>query len=1094
MKTFRKYTEMPANNQCAQNFDLGCELHMNPTNQQSHVNIMNLNLSNSEVKSSSHAICSVSPLFDTSVNQILTLDADCYKNTAAYPGIPSCPETPLVSEAQGLFNTLHRVGYTHPRIRTNCHSQAGTNRSHTSDKLLTSSSTTGRLQNKSLPFLQTVPHFIYISNPNNQLTNHSKDTCLPKNLSTDEPIEHVKVINQKCEHILENSHIVCQNLCAHSPSSPMCECNKRRQEDCDISDILFNGRHSTTYYPNSQYQCPAHSQLHTAQEYSLKEYLPEQGVKLKCDSLASSSANYESGERLASGFSNSVKYMKCCHRLTMTLVCLLIFACLCYRIIDYFNRYEAMKSLFVYNKFSLPPEEFTDTHNHSDAFKSMAKSFTEEKKSSDWFTITLCNLNPIRGSALFTVQNGSQIYDMISKDRQNEMDSSVNIIRQTGGNNRVPIEILKQTGHKLNEMLKYCYTGTERCTFHNFTSVLTIYGQCYRMKLKRTVHEVSFMLDSQDYDYIIPHNGLIGFRLWIHSSEQQAHNMLDVKENLWRGNGGNESQLYQRTGIESNEIIVSTEFQTVIRVALDMNVRFRQNSLKRTLCSPMIQSSDCEYDSDETSRKEDSFWLSNDNYHRFWNARIISATQSSKATIMYSLLALRHPNLFMRNKIDLERGLRIQQRAYVQLANETAFNELRNLVSSYEELRNQLGSIKQLLREIEIGFWRDQREALQMTHTDATCSKMVIKYFETLINITQTFQDDLCRLSLVEAFYTTSSFHCPNYNHSMHSPIIKEYPSQLNMTKAYPFPSPHTHLSSLLKANSPQTSNITPPLYDHQINNGDKSFYEIIKNPALIELQVVELFFSNATYNSKLKDILRKYLKLLSAKRMQMTTRTNNNRFGMTLGSHSPPSASSSSSSSSSSSLTSSSSSLQSSSTSAASLISSSPSVSSAASVQHSLQFLERGGSQGLTSDGSSEFLCSSQIQIHIDSIYNLKLEKLGESIATCIQRLEVFQTSMNFIIQWNKHIINTFSIDYQQSQRLDATSLVTFTVQIESTNAGFSMTQFTPMNKLFSPFGEIMGICFGTLSLLIPLYLLVDYFFTMKCKNSTDTHSKSVA
>ncbi|VDQ13015.1 unnamed protein product [Trichobilharzia regenti] len=313
MKTFRKYSEMPANNQCAQNFDLGCELHMNPTNQQSHVNIMNLNLSNSDVKSSSYPpVCSDSRLFDTSVNHLLTLDAECCKKSNPYPCIPSCPETPLVSEAQGLFNTLHKVGYTHPRIRTNFNSQTGTNRSHTNDKLLTSTSssaTTGRLQNKSLQFLQTVPHFIYISNPNNQLTN-PKDTCLPKNLST-EPIEHAKVINQKCEHILENSHIVCQNLCAHSPSS-MCQCNKKPQEDCDISDILFSGGHPT-YYPNSQYQCPAHSQLQTAQEYSLKEFLPE-GAKVKCDSIASSSANYESGERLANSFSNSAKYMKCCHR------------------------------------------------------------------------------------------------------------------------------------------------------------------------------------------------------------------------------------------------------------------------------------------------------------------------------------------------------------------------------------------------------------------------------------------------------------------------------------------------------------------------------------------------------------------------------------------------------------------------------------------------------------------------------------------------------------------------------------------------------------------------------------------------------------
>lgn len=81
---------------------------------------------------------------------------------------------------------------------------------------------------------------------------------------------------------------------------------------------------------------------------------------------------------------------------------------------------------------------------------------------------------------------------------------------------------------------------------------------------------------------------------------------------------------------------------------------------------------------------------------------------------MYSLLALRNPNLFIRNKIDLERGLRIQQRAFIQLTNETAFNELRKLVPGYDDLRNQLRSIKQLLHEIEIGIWRDQREALQV--------------------------------------------------------------------------------------------------------------------------------------------------------------------------------------------------------------------------------------------------------------------------------------------------------------------------------------------------------------------------------------------
>ncbi|CAH8520385.1 unnamed protein product [Heterobilharzia americana] len=781
----------------------------------------------------------------------------------------------------------------------------------------------------------------------------------------------------------------------------------------------------------------------------------------------------------------------------MTLVCVLIFTCLCYRIIDYFNRYEMMKSLFVYNKYYMPEKSIGLHNNRSENFKSTSKSVNKELKKLNWFTITLCNLNPMRGSALFTVQNGSQIYDMVSRGRQNEIDFNVETVRQASRLNRISIELLKQTGHKLTDMLKYCHTGNERCTFQNFTSVLTTYGQCYRMKLERSVHEVSFVLDSQDYDYIIPHRGLVGFRLWIHASEKQAYNMLDLKNDPRQtvdNDRGFQLYLQQQTGIQSNEIIVSTEFQTLIRVALDMNVRLMQNNL-RHLCSTRAESVGCENDERDGEPHKDSLgetiWLSSNNYQDLWNARIVSATQSSKASMMYSLLSLRYPNLFVRNKIDLERGLRIQQRAYIQLVNETAFNELRNLVSSYEDLRNQLGSIKQLLHEIEIGFWRDQREALQMTHTDITCSKMVIRYFETLINITRTFQDDLCGLPLLDAFYTTSLFDCHNYTQPTYSSSsINDYRGQVNITSVYQFPS-HAHLSSWLQVNYPHRSNRTLLLHD-QINNIDKNVYDMINNPALLELQVIQLFFSNATNSSKLKDILRKYLKLLSAKRMQMTTRTSSTRYGLSLGSHLPTSSSSVTSS-----LTSSPSSPSSTSSDASSITSSSLSSSSASSastsVLHSFRFPERVNSLTLSNDDPKELLCSSQIQIHIDSIYNVKLEKLGENIATCLQRLESFQTSMNLIIQWNKPIIKTFSIDVEHSQKLNEANLVTFTIQIEKMEMGISMTQLTPMYKIFSPFGEIMGICFGTLSLLIPICLTVDYCFSMKCKSSPDRHEKSI-
>ncbi|CAH8494534.1 unnamed protein product [Schistosoma turkestanicum] len=550
----------------------------------------------------------------------------------------------------------------------------------------------------------------------------------------------------------------------------------------------------------------------------------------------------------------------------MTLICLLIFTCLCYRIIDYFNRHEMMKSLFVYNKFHVS-KKTSDKNMHNNENNNLLSLMPEDEQNlPEWFTITLCNLNPIRGSALFAVENGSEIYDNISKNRQHEIDFNGLTKRVNVDNTFVSKAILKRTGHKLNEMLKFCFTGNEQCTHRNFTSVLTIYGQCYRMKLEPSIHEVRIVLDSQDYDYIIPHRGLIGFRLWIHSNEQQASYMLDLKEQdnrNWKYTQHENvpdlnslQQQQQLNIIRPNEIIVSTEFQTLIRVALDMNVHYKQTNMKTGLCSTSMRFTECEQNVNRNSDSlEDTIWSSDNDNRHFSSARIVSATQSSKATIMYSLLALRNPNLFMRNNIDLQRGLRIQQRAYIQLTNETAFNELRNLVTNYDDLRNQLRSIKQLLHEIQIGIWRDQREALQGL------------------------------------------------------------------------------------------------------------FKSVENNPQL----------------------------------------------------------------------------------------------------------------------------CTSQIQIHIDSIYNVKLERLGEAIATCLQRLELFQTSMNLIIKWNKHILQTFSIDYEHLQKVDEKSLVAFTVQFETIGNDISMTHLTPMHKIFNPFGEIMGICFGTLSLLIPLYLIVDYFFTMKCKSSKD-------
>uniref|UniRef100_A0A5K4EVP9 Acid sensing ion channel 4, pituitary, putative n=1 Tax=Schistosoma mansoni TaxID=6183 RepID=A0A5K4EVP9_SCHMA len=1093
MKLNKKTTEITTNNHCSQNYDLTCEFHLNPGNHQSHLNLMNSSMSDSVDKSVFNPICSDSYLYDTTMNQLLTLKSAT--NKKPHTNTSNCSKTSFISKNHNPFNT---IGYETGQVNTNHGYHPEIIKSNSKTLPLC------KLQNETIPYMRTVPHFIYISNPsnnnntnmdsNNQMT-ELKTFSSTKNIPSIQPVNYEQVINRNCERIIENNKYNCPNICIHSSSTSLCEC-KRGDSDFDFSNILFNN--PTDYYPihkihNHQQSTHVQTEQHQQhQQYELGKFITHENRDEKCNSMASCMINYESGENLPRSKINLSKYFKCCHRLTMLLICLLIFTCLCYRIIDYFNRYEMMKSLFVYNKFHLSKRSTYKNNNDHENNKLLSMIPEEEHNISNWFTITLCNLNPIRGSALFTIQNGSKIYDNIIKIRQNEIDFNGITKKVNDNNGLISKALLKRTGHKLNEMLKFCYIGNEKCSHRNFTSVLTIYGQCYRMKLKPSVHEVRIVLDSQDYDYIIPHKGLIGFHLWIHPNEQKASYILDLKDdkdNLWKNtqneNAVDFNSLQQSNVIQSNEITVSTEFQTLIRVALDMNVHYKQTNMKNRLCSTSTGFKECEQNANQnspTDLSEDTISFSDKYNHNVWNARIVSATQSSKATIMYSLLALRNPNLFIRNKIDLERGLRIQQRAFIQLTNETAFNELRNLVPNYDDLRNQLISIKQLLHEIEIGIWRDQREALQMTPTDSVCSKMVIGYFETLINIIQSFKDELCKLSSVDVFYTTGFFNCLNHSQPMY-----DYHSQLNMNNTYQFPS-YNRLASLRFQAHPRTNNHTSIMHD-PVNHIDMNYYENMQNPSLIELQIIQLFFTNITYNSKLKDVLRKYLKLLSAKRMQMATRTSNTRYGLSLTSHSSQSSSSTSSTNSLTSIPSSSIVLSSSPTSTSSspltLLSSS---SGSTITSHSLQPPDRTINQNsLNNAETNQPLCISHVQIHIDSIYKVKLEKLGEAIATCLQRLELFQTSMNWIIKWNKQILKTFSIDYEHLQKVDEKNLVAFTVQFEIIGNDISMTQLTPMDKLFNPFGEIMGICFGTLSLLIPLYLIVDYFFTMKCKSSID-------
>ena len=131
--------------------------------------------------------------------------------------------------------------------------------------------------------------------------------------------------------------------------------------------------------------------------------------------------------------------------------------------------------------------------------------------------------------------------------------------------------------------------------------------------------------------------------------------------------------------------------------------------------------------------------------------------------------------------------------------------------------------------------------------------------------------------------------------------------------------------------------------------------FALLTDSVTHELQVMQLFFTSTPSSPKLKDVLRKYLRLLSAKRMQMGTSRNTGRLN----------------------------SFQ----------------------DHTIvNDLSSGNDRNLDN-------CSPHIQERVDLKYQHQLESIGETIAKCLQRLESLATSMEAVVDANKQIIQTFPL-----------------------------------------------------------------------------------
>ncbi|CAH8542933.1 unnamed protein product [Heterobilharzia americana] len=239
-------------------------------------------------------------------------------------------------------------------------------------------------------------------------------------------------------------------------------------------------------------------------------------------------------------------------------------------------------------------------------------------------TIILCNINPIRLSNLFTLPNGSDIYThLITKYGKIEIS---NLLDETD----LTQDQIKEMAHPISSTLKSCQYGDDQCSTVDFVPIFTSHGWCYQYNLNysRTA-ELKLILDPQEYDYIIPNKGYVGFYLIVQNGNcinQQSGDLSDYDQS----------------------VIIGPKFHSFINIQ-------QQNSFKK------------------------GNQLGSNNEDLCSTFHIQSVVQLEKLPIQIHLLQKFNVNLFRRNGTAVQLGILYQQKAFLQIYNRTAYNLIKDL-------------------------------------------------------------------------------------------------------------------------------------------------------------------------------------------------------------------------------------------------------------------------------------------------------------------------------------------------------------------------------------------------------------------------------
>ncbi|CAH8575092.1 unnamed protein product [Schistosoma bovis] len=157
-------------------------------------------------------------------------------------------------------------------------------------------------------------------------------------------------------------------------------------------------------------------------------------------------------------------------------------------------------------------------HYDSLASKMIISAYEDHQSNLPFPLISICNINPARGTKLYNIQSAE------SQDRGVDYEIFSDAFQGRSSENlpesklKVPIfKLMEKASHQIDQMLRSCKVGQRHCSVLNFTKSILPNGACYTLAGDLSgIDEIQLVLDPQSYDYLVPNQGFIGFRILLH--------------------------------------------------------------------------------------------------------------------------------------------------------------------------------------------------------------------------------------------------------------------------------------------------------------------------------------------------------------------------------------------------------------------------------------------------------------------------------------------------------------------------------------------------------------------------------------------------